>query len=352
MIKPRRFDENPLITPDDVKPSRGDFEVMCAFNPAAFKVGDEYRLLLRVAERPPQEEGYVTTPVIDPENPDEYRIIRFDVNTPGLDLADPRLFSVNDVEYLTSISHLRMARSTDGRQFTVDERPLITGSEAYEVYGVEDPRVTYLEEEGRWLLAYAGISPTHSITPVLLSTTDWEHFERICIPVPPSNKDVSVFPEKINGEYVLRHRPMPKMLAQPSIWTAYSTDLVHWGRQEYVMGARRGEWDCERVGGGGPAIKTEKGWLEFFHASDYETIYRLGVLLTALDHPSKVIYRDGPLLEPEAPYELTGLLGKVVFTNGAILDDDGRILLYYGAADSVTCGAEMHVDELLDSLDL
>ena len=157
MIKPRRFDENPLITPDDVKPSRDDFEVMCAFNPAAFKVDDEYRLLLRVAERPPQEEGYLTTPVLDPEKPGEYRIMRFDINTPGLDLADPRLFSLNHVEYLTSISHLRMARSTDGRNFTIDEQPLVTGSEPYEVYGVEDPRVTYLAEEGRWQIGRAHV---------------------------------------------------------------------------------------------------------------------------------------------------------------------------------------------------
>lgn len=343
-----RFADNPIITPADVKPSTEGLEVICAFNPAAVMHHESYLLLLRVAERPIQEPGYVSVPVVDDTSPNGLTIQRFRTDDPDLDFKDPRLFTYRGKTYLTSLSHLRLARSGDGYHFSVDDQPTVWPQGPYENFGIEDARITLID--GKYLINYTAVSSEAGVCPSLAITTDWESFDRLGVILPCANKDVCIFPEQFDGKYVMRHRPIPGSLTSPSMWTAESSDLIHWGGHTHLMSPRYGMWDAERVGAGAPPIRTDRGWLEFYHGCDDRTIYKVAPLLTDLEDPHRILVRGEPMLEPTASYELDGFLGRVVFHNGLIQKPDGTALLYYGAADSVTCGCQVNVNEVVQSL--
>ncbi len=135
------------------------------------------------------------------------------------------------------------------------------------------------------------------------------------------------------------------------MWLARSPDLRHWGGHQKLIDVRPDCWDCVRVGAGAVPFRTAKGWLEIYHGADKNNRYCLGAVLLDGDDPARVLARSAePLLVPEAPYELKGLLGNVVFTCGAITSNPDEILLYYGAADSVTALVTTSVDEIIGSL--
>jgi predicted GH43/DUF377 family glycosyl hydrolase len=175
----------------------------------------------------------------------------------------------------------------------------------------------------------------------MLSTKDFRTYQKHgCILPDMDNKDVVLFPEKINGKYVMLHRIFPNM------WIAYSEDLVNWHDHKVLMHVQPDGWDCDRIGAGAPPIKTEYGWLNFYHGVDHKRNYRLGILLLDLEDPSKVIGRSAhPILSPEKDYEKVGLVPNVVFTCGAI-PMDGRYFVYYGGADKVIGVATMDLNDL------
>lgn len=344
----QRSAANPLITPAAIAPSRPELEVLCTFNPGAVRVGDETLLLVRVAERPVPERGYVSYARLAAHgDPPEIAIHHLHADDPDLDTRDPRLVRYRGQVLLTSISHLRLARSRDGEHFTIDPAPTIAPREPYESYGIEDPRITPLD--GRYWINYSAISE-QGVCTALMSTSDFIDFERHGVIFAPNNKDIAIFPEKIKGRYVCRHRPNPGEIGMPAIWTAWSDNLLDWGGHRYTMGPRAGGWDCERVGCGAPPIKTERGWLELYHASDFNVRYCVGAMLTALDDPTRVLARcAAPVLAPEADYERRGLMPDVVFHNGLTVDGD-VVNVYYGAADTVVACARFSLEELLGSL--
>jgi beta-1,2-mannobiose phosphorylase / 1,2-beta-oligomannan phosphorylase len=340
-----RFSNNPLFTPDDIQPSRPDLEIMCVFNPGATMFNGRRLLLLRVAETPIPEKGFVATPVVDPET-GETSIRRFRTDDPDIRLTDPRFFTYKGEIFLTSLSHLRIATSEDGVKFTVEPRPAIYPTGRYETYGVEDARITQLD--GHYYINYTAASPL-SVVTALARTDDFKTFERLGLVFGPDNKDVALFPEKINGRYHTFHRPSVKHCGLPSIWLASSFDLLDWGHHEFVAGPRPGNWDCERVGAGSSPIKTEHGWLAFYHAADHNTRYCLGAMLLNLEKPWQILSRpDHPFFVPEADYEISGgFMPNVVFHNGTIDLGDGTLELYYGGGDLVTCGARVKTADLL-----
>jgi predicted GH43/DUF377 family glycosyl hydrolase len=343
----QRFENNPILSANDVTPSRPDFEVMCAFNAGATRYQDETVLLIRVAERPLPRPGHVATALLNLESGAvEPMYIRLD--DPDLRLDDPRAFIYQGRVFLTSISHLRLATSKDGRHFQVAVKPALAPETPYETMGVEDPRITRL---GDWYYVnYSGISQRGVLT-ALARTRDFHTFERLGVIFAPDNKDIAIFPERINGRYVAFHRPSMKQIGVPSIWLASSDNLTDWGRHEFVIGPRPRMWDSERVGCGAAPIRTAEGWLELYHASDEKVRYCTGALLLDLDEPWKVIARSRePFLFPEASYETSGLMPNVVFHNGLVENGDGTLTLYYGAADDKTCGAVVSVAGILESL--
>jgi len=344
-----RFPENPLIAPEQVRPSLEGWEVVCTFNPGAVLWRDEVRLLVRVAERPRSERPEeVTAPVLDlSSDPPRLTTLRVRRDDPELEEMDPRWFRYRGQTYLTTISHLRLARSHEGRRFVVEDTPALAPQVWYEGFGAEDPRITELE--GRYLVTYTAVSK-HGIATALATTEDFATFTRRGLILPPENRDVAVFPGRINGRYACHHRPFPRHIGAASMWIAYSPDLVHWGGHDLLMLPRPGAWDGGRIGGGAVPIRTDRGWLCIYHGADESNRYALGAVLCDLEQPACVLARsDEPFLVPEAPYETEGFFDNVVFTCGAVLRGD-TVSIYYGAADKYVCGAEASLSEVLDSL--
>ena len=343
----KRFTQNPILTTKDIAPSQPGMVVECVLNPGVFHFENKTWLLLRVAERPAQNEGMVSFPVLREDGSME--ILEFEKNDPNVDLSDARMVGYKAKTYLSTISHLRLVCSDDGVHFyePADFPTKIFGQGPLETFGIEDSRVSLLD--GVYHLTYTQVSE-NGVGVGFMRTRDWRHFSREGMIIPPHNKDCALFEEKIGDKYYCLHRPSGIALGGNFIWLASSPDLLHWGGHQCILRTREGSWDCARVGAGAAPIKTEKGWLEIYHGADHKHRYCLGAVLLDLDDPSKVLARSkDPLFEPTADYELTGFFGKVVFTNGHLVDGD-QITMYYGASDEVICGATLSIDDILSNI--
>jgi predicted GH43/DUF377 family glycosyl hydrolase len=266
--------------------------VVGVFNPAAVRHAGEVLLLLRVAEAPRDlPAGEVGAPVYDAAT-GRLEVRRWRRDAPGLDAGDPRLLAVDGDTWLTSISHLRLARSTDGIRFTVEREPAIAPASAYEAFGVEDARITLLD--GTYWINYTAVSSL-GIATALASTRDFRTFARHGIIFPPPNRDVAIFPERVDGRYAALHRPMPEGIGRPAIWYASSPDMLSWGDHRLVAAARPGGWEAAKVGGGA------------------------------------------------VPF-------RVVFTCGLLAEGD-VVRIYYGAADGVTAVADLALADILEGLE-
>src|SRR5688572_1450235 len=341
-MRAQRAGQNPILTPAMVPPSRPDLEVVGVFNPAVTRCEGDVLLLARVAEAAPgASEREITAPVYDAAA-GRLEITRWDRDTDGLDSSDPRTVTVNGRTWLTSISHLRIARSTDGIRFEVDGAPALVPATTYESFGIEDPRITLLD--GTYWINYSAVSP-HGIATALASTTDFRTFQRHGM----------IFPDRIGGRYVALHRPMPDGIGRPAMWLASSSDLVAWGAHRLVASAREGRWDDAKIGGGAVPIRVHAGgrdgWLAIYHGVTSSPLtYSLGALLLDARDPGRVIARSrDPILSPEAPYEREGFFGGVVFTCGFLTDGD-LVRIYYGAADGVTAVADLSLEEIIAGL--
>ena len=348
----RRAPENPILTPEVIPPSDPDLEVVGVFNPGVVRHAGEVVLLLRVAEAPRKISAAEVAAAIYDAEAQRLEIRRWQRDGEGVDSSDPRVVVVNGQAWLTSISHLRVARSIDGIRFEVEPAPALSPAAPYEAYGIEDPRITLLE--GRYWITYTAVSQL-GIATALASTRDFRTFERHGLIFPPPNRDVTIFPERLGGRFCALHRPMPEGIGEPAIWFATSTDLLSWGGHRPVASAREGCWDDAKVGGGAipfrVSVGDQAGWLAVYHGvTRSPPAYSLGALLLDGRDPTRVIARSRePILRPEAPYEGEGFFDGVVFTCGLLIDGD-RVRIYYGAADGVTAVAELSLDEILSGL--
>jgi predicted GH43/DUF377 family glycosyl hydrolase len=346
-----RLKENPIITPRDVPPSRPDYEVVGAFNPGVIEYNGEILLLLRVAERPKDKDPFEqVAPILNPKT-GEVELFRVRNDDPNItSIPDARSFYYKGEMFLTSISHLRLARSRDGIRFTVDPKPAVFPERYYETYGLEDPRITRIEDT--FYISYKVVSDK-GICTGLITTEDFKTFRRHGIIFCPENLDVVLFPEKIDGQFWALTRPVPRYIGPRGVWIASSPDGVHWGNHQPLLLPREGLFDGGKTGGSCVPIKTEEGWIEIYHGSDIMDRYSLAAALLDLQDPTKVIARSRrPLMEPEADYELHGFYGNVVFACGAVERTEGTIWLYYGASDESTAAARMTREDLFSGLDL
>jgi predicted GH43/DUF377 family glycosyl hydrolase len=343
----QRFPQNPILTTKDIKPSQPGFVVECVLNPGVFQFEGKTWLLLRVAERPVQKEGFISFPILHADGSME--ILEFDKNSPDINLADARMVGYKNKTYLSTISHLRLVCSDDGVNFyePIDFPTKIFGQGALETFGIEDSRVSWME--GAYHLTYTQVSES-GVGVGYMNTRDWRSFSREGMIIPPHNKDCALFEEKIGDKYYCLHRPSGIALGGNFVWVASSPDLRHWGNHHCILRTREGWWDSARVGAGASPIKTEAGWLEIYHGADSQHRYCLGAVLLDLENPSKVLARShDPLFEPVADYEKTGFFGNVVFTNGHLVDGD-QITMYYGASDEVICGATLSIESILSDI--
>jgi predicted GH43/DUF377 family glycosyl hydrolase len=342
-----KYEGNPIVKPEDVKPTLEEYRVRGAFNPGAVKYGDEILLLLRVAENCESRDGYVCMPVYRFEGGRSFPdIMEFDVSDPDVALRDTRGVSYRGREYLSTMSHIRLARSQDGLNFTVEDKPFIYPVSPAEEYGVEDARVTFIE--GKYYINFTVVS-RDSWATALAVTEDFVNLSRLGIIFHPENKDVAIFPEKVGGKYIALHRPNNSGFGKPSIWYSESPDLLHWGNHQCIVHPRDMKWESMKIGGGAPPIKTEEGWLIIYHGKGDNSLYSLFCLLLDLEEPSRVVRRaEEPLLYPTEPFETEGFFSNVVFSNG-VVEHDGKVYIYYGASDESVGVAITDVDSLLSS---
>ncbi|MEN8256157.1 MAG: glycoside hydrolase family 130 protein [Verrucomicrobiota bacterium] len=244
------------------------------------------------------------------------------------------------------------AESSDGFAFKVHPEPFLVPAtdgmfSDYEEFGVEDLRITPIK--GEYLLTYSAYS-RHGVRNALARTKDFKTVERIALITQADLRNVVIFPEKIDGRYVRLDRPHSEITPW-SIWISYSPDLIHWGDSRMLIKPEPYHWDEMKVGPGAPPFQTAAGWLSIYHGV-FETmagaVYRLGVALHDLANPAKVLgVADRWILQPEDLWEVTGYVPNVVFTCGAVPEDDGTVKIYWGGADTVVCAGTAVIDELV-----
>jgi predicted GH43/DUF377 family glycosyl hydrolase len=279
-------------------------------------------------------------PILKPEPFHEWEALN--VFNPGVIYHNALFHMFYRAQGVDYVSRIGYAVSADGVHFNRLSRPLLSPQDEWEWRGVEDPRVTYLPAEGRFIMAYTAYSPL-GITPMFAESANLISWTRIGpLITGEDNKDHVLFPRPIGGRYVTFHR------RPPAIWLATSPDLNSWGDFEVVMETRPDNWDSKRVGGGGVPIETEHGWLVLYHAYDFDHVYRLGVCLLDLDDPRRVIARPRDFIfEPRETWECKGDVRTVVFSAANPVVGD-TVYVYYGAADRVIGLATCALAELLD----
>ena len=278
---------------------------------------------------------------------------------------------------LTYISHFRrvVLDRTGFKVKSIEKTPSFQGLTNDGEYGIEDPRITKFGDG--YLMTYVALSNEGNVSTNLAVSNDCLNWERRGIIFRMQNKDVVIFPEKINNHYVAFNRPEGNFqFSPPKIWISYSEDLKLWGNSRPVVLSTKGHWDYARVGAGAPPIKTEKGWLLIYHGvtehhkkpkgveefmknligksgEEFHTTYSIGVALFDLNDPGKLIAKSPhPIIFPMKKYEREGFVDNVVFTTGLVKDENGKDLLFYsGGADRVVTVKKIAFKDVMSSLE-
>lgn len=323
---------------------------------------------------------YKNNPILKPNPTNEWESLA--VCNPGVWYENGKFYMLyRAAGYdLTHYIHFGLAISEDGFNFErVSKKPVLTPSpDGPDAGCVEDPRIVKYGDIFYITYAYRAYPPgqywnkdkiktyepnenmplclKENITNSgLLMSKDLIHFKRLgrITKANLDDRDVILFPEKINGKYVMLHRPMqwvgPKYGCEyPSIWISFSEDLMVWEESKLLAKAEY-EWET-KIGGSTPPIKTEEGWLTLYHAVDKKGIYRVGAMLLDLKDPTTVIARTKEfIMEPEYEYETKGIYNGCVFPTGNIVVD-GILYIYYGAADMYCCVATIELEAILEYL--
>ncbi len=300
----KRHGSNPILTADDLS-----YPANSVSNAAATKLGEDTLLLLRVEDR-------------------------------------------------RGLSHFTVARSRDGySDWRIDKSPTFLPdpeNHPEEIWGVEDPRITMLEESGLYLVAYTAYSRGGPLV-ALATTRDFVTYQRLGPVMPPEDKDAALFPVRFDGRFALIHRPLPGMSGVGAhIWVSFSPDLKHWGDHQILIPARLGAWwDAYKIGLSPPPLRTDEGWLVMYHGVHHTVagaIYRLGLALLDIEEPQRVLLRgDEWVFGPQESYERQGDVADVVFPCGWVHEGD-ELRLYYGASDSSLAVATAPMSKVLDWL--
>ncbi len=295
----KRYKGNPILTPED-----WPYPTNAVFNPAAAKLNTETLLLVRV-------------------------------------------------EDMRGFSHLTVARSADGfTNWEIDPAPTLEADQSSheERWGLEDPRVVWLEEQKQFAITYVSFSEGGPVVSLAI-TKNFRTFARLGSLLPPEDKDACLLPRRFRGRFALIHRPIVR--GEAHIWISFSPDLKHWGDHRLLIRTRSGYWDCHRVGLACQPIEIPQGWMVFYHGvrvTSAGAIYRLGLALLDLEEPWKVLRRgDEWVLGPRESYERIGDVNDVIFPTGAVVHKEtNQLNLYYGAADSTIAVATANLSDCID----
>ena len=301
MFKLKRLHNEPVLTPN----AKHGWEKAAVFNTAVLYEDNKFHLFYRASDKP----------------------FFLDTEKPELE------------NKFTSV--IGCAVSEDGINFERYEKPLIEPFGVNDNWGVEDPRVTKIDDTYYMVYSAFGGQSWNNVKISIVTTKDLKNWGkgRILLDEEP-NKDAALLSEKVNNKFFLFHRRVP------SIWTAVSEDLTNWEDHRIIMEPREGKWDSKKIGIAGPPVKIKDGWLLIYHGVDHNNVYRLGAALLDKDDPNKVLARqDEPILEPELDWEVNGLVPNVVFSCGGCIANN-FLYVYYGGADTCIGVAGIEVDKI------
>lgn len=269
-------------------------------------------------------------------------------------MVDGKYIGVFRCENKSGKPDLYLGKSDDGAKWDVSETEIVFLKENGERFSYPyayDPRIIKIEDA--YYIVFCADIGGPSI--YIAKTVDFERFEMIPTGFLPFNRNGVLFPEKINGQYVMLNRPSDSGNTPfGNIYISYSNDMVYWGNHKLLMENFHNEcyWERIKIGAGPTPIKTDEGWLLIYHgvqATCNGYTYSMGVALLDLEDPSIVKYRANRyLLTPEESYEVTGFTPNCIFPCSALVNDDGKVAIYYGAADTNMAVAFTTVDKLLD----
>jgi len=372
MIKIKK--EAVLIRPSDVKPTSNKFEDIGTFNPGATRLNNrDIVLYVRVAERilKREDEKYCYAPRCDGKSKCEIKIDKFDKKDVESTSPSDCVFK-DGTKRLTFISHFRrvILDKSGFKVKSIDTNPSFQGLKDDGGLGVEDPRITKIENE--YIMTYVTLSRQGNISTSYATSKDCLNWKREGIIFREQNKDVVIFPEKISGKYFAFNRPEGNFeFSPPHIWLSDSPDLQHWGHPKPIKLSKKGKWDYARVGAGPPPIKTDKGWLLIYHGvSEHEhkgfinsikkilgysnkySIYSIGAALFDLKNPKKLIAKSPKqIILPNKAYEKKGFVNNVVFSTGLVLDENEKdLLIFSGGADTIVTVKKISLENVMNSL--
>jgi len=304
-------------------------------------------------------------PIIAPSE-DQYWE-RYQTFNSGAILLDDRIHLLYRAIGVDGISRFGYAVSSDG--FKIDERlphpvyerkrssisPYLSVSGGG-FGGCEDPRLVKIEESNRIYATYNAFGGELRVGMTSIRVDDfldkkwnWKE-ERLISPPGEVNKNFVIFPEKVKGKYAILHS------ISPDVAIAY-LDSLDLKEGEYITSRHRNGlppaedgWEITVKSPGPPPLKTERGWLLFYHGVSGGK-YKIGATLLDLKNPERVLCTSiQPVIEPEQEYENNGFKPGIVYTCGTVVKDK-KLLVYYGGADTYTCVASAWLDEFLDSLE-
>src|SRR3989344_5225193 len=317
-----------LLSPKNLKPSFKGWKILGVLNPGAIRIPNgKIIMYARIAEEGIKHKHgkELMCPVMASKDDykEEYKVIsEKNVLKTG---KWNEIYLKDGTCILPHISHFRKITIKENGYGIekIEHRPAFTGIPNESDYGVEDPRITYLD--GKYYMTYVGVSIKEGVSTFLAESDDLINWNRLGLIFREQNKDVVLFPEKINGEYVALNRPETAFnFSKPGIWVSYSKDLIYWGKDKNIMRPRNNSWEHQRIGAGCPPIKTDKGWLVIYHGvMDYGSgnKYSAGAVLLDLKNPEKIIKRSSikkALIEPDDKYEKSGFVNNVVFPTGVV----------------------------------
>ena len=331
-MKINKYVGNPILKPNPANA----WENLCVLNPGVIydeenerfvmlyrAAGDDWehyiRLGLAVSKDGFNFERVSDVPAmeVDPEDAD------------GGCIEDPRIVKIDTHYYITYAGKAFYP----GRYWNIEEWKQVQ-------------REREVQPETAPALLRKGLTTTY-----LACTNDFKTYKRLgrITDTRYDDRDVVIFPEKINGQFVKISRPKRDDKA-PAIWITYSDDLLEWGEPTKLFWGLE-EWEAERIGASCPPIRTKDGWLLIYHGvSSADQYYRVGMVMLDLENPSKILARTKDfVMEPEFDYERNGLWTGCVFPTG-IVEKDGLLYIYYGCADTFVAVATVPLEDVLEHM--
>ncbi|MBN1817828.1 MAG: hypothetical protein JW828_10740 [Sedimentisphaerales bacterium] len=273
------------------------------------------------------------------------------VFNPAAIRIDGEVLLLNRVEDLRGFSHLTVARSRDGlTDWRIDPEPTMLPDHTTkeEKWGLEDPRIVWLEEQKQFAITYVSFSEGGPLVSLAI-TRNFKTFARLGGMLPPEDKDACLLPRRFNGRFALIHRPIVR--GEAHIWISLSPDLKHWGDHRVLLRTRHAYWDGVRVGLACQPIEIPEGWLILYHGvrgTAAGQIYRIGMALLDKNDPWRVKRRGEEwVLGPREDYERIGDVSDVTFvTGGVVMPETNELYVYYGAADDKVAVAMADMDKV------